>query len=254
VKEQKGKEQGAGMEPSFSEEEDRRDAQLEAIFRTHVADLYRYIYRQVRHAVIAEDLTSAVFLKALRWLQQDRSPESVKGWLYATARSIMADYWHEHAKMQLLPLEAMEEMPMLSEESDEQMRPLQARIQRLLEGLPYLLVAILREGQGIAAQLLQISGVRLEQVGETVHISVIPETEEGPITLPTDFQEALQQHRPYLRSCLTPRKRGLSTGLSKPKEEPREASKWKKPSSSFNGSIKRTSSSVNAIHPFCEQI
>ncbi len=58
----------------------------------------------------------------------------------------------------------------------------------------HLLVAILREGQGIAAQLLQISGVRLEQVGETVHISVIPETEEGPITLPTDFQEALQQH------------------------------------------------------------
>src|SRR2546421_8266846 len=56
----------------------------------------------------------------------------------------------------------------------------------------HLLVAILREGQGIAAQLLQISGVRLEQVGETVHISVIPE--EGSITLPPDFEEALQQH------------------------------------------------------------
>ncbi len=342
------------MEPSCSEE-DRRDAQLEAIFRTHVADLYRYIYRQVRHAVIAEDLTSAVFLKALRWLQQDRSPESVKGWLYATARSIMADYWREHAQIEFLPLEAVEAMPLLSEASEEQLRPLQARIQRLLDGLPtrerdiltlrffqgysaaeigqvlglsaehvrvlqlralrraasleakersvpvessnmpyneqalrvleltkeeaqafnhtyigtehlllgilregsaaaaliaqgvtvegmrggimfilggrpqgsagsqleftprtrqvlalageeahrvgepaisphHLLVAILREGQGIAAQLLQISGVRLEQVGETVHISVIPEMEEGPITLPTDFQEALQQH------------------------------------------------------------
>jgi ATP-dependent Clp protease ATP-binding subunit ClpA len=58
----------------------------------------------------------------------------------------------------------------------------------------HLLVAILREGQGIAAQLLQVSGVRWEQVGETVHISVVPDTEEGPITLPTDFQEALQQH------------------------------------------------------------
>jgi RNA polymerase sigma factor (sigma-70 family) len=175
VKEQKGKEQGAGMEPSFSEEEDRRDAQLEVIFRTHVADLYRYIYRQVHHAVIAEDLTSAVFLKALRWLQQDRSPESVKGWLYATARSIMADYWREHAQIEFLPLEAVEEMPLLSEESDEQMQPLQARIQRLLEGL-------------------------------------------------------------------TSRERDILT------------SKWKKPSSSYNGSTKRTSSSVNAIHPFCEQI
>ena len=58
----------------------------------------------------------------------------------------------------------------------------------------HLLVAILREGQGIAAQLLYVSGVRLEQVGETVHISVLQDIEEGPFALPSDFQEALQQH------------------------------------------------------------
>lgn len=58
----------------------------------------------------------------------------------------------------------------------------------------HLLIAILREGQGIAAHLLQISGVRLEQVGETVRLSIVPETEEGPIMLPTDFWEALEQH------------------------------------------------------------
>src|SRR5947209_15392800 len=109
------------MEPSFSEV-DRRDAQLEAIFRTHFADLYRYIYRQVQSAVVAEDLTSAVFVKALRWLQQDRSPESVKGWLYATARSIIADYWREQAQIHLLPLEAVEEMPLLSAENEDQMQ------------------------------------------------------------------------------------------------------------------------------------
>lgn len=346
------------MEPSFSEE-DRRYAQLEVIFRTHFADLYRHIYRQVNNAVIAEDLTSAVFLKALRWLRQDRTQESVKGWLYATARSIIADYWREYTRIQLLPLEAVEEIPMLAEESDEQIQPLQVRIQRLLDGLPsrerqvltlryfqgysaaeigqvlglsakhvrvlqlralrraalieaeersvpvespmdspittyneqalrvlefakeearalkhnfvgtehlllgilregsaatelinngvkyenmrggimfilreapqsspgsdpnftprtkrvlalageearrlgetaisprHLLVAILREGQGIAAQLLQVSGVRLEQEGETAQISVAPDTEEAPIKLPVDFQEALRQH------------------------------------------------------------
>jgi len=354
VKERKEKEQDAGMEPLFSEE-DRRDAQLEIIFRTHVADLYRYIYRQVKHAALAEDLTSTVFLKALRWLQQDRSAESVKGWLYATARSIIADYWREQRQMQLLPLEAVEELPMLSDESDEQLRPLQVRIQHLLDGLssrerdiltlryfqgynaaeigqvlgisanhvrvlqlralrraalleakersvpvetpimpyneqalrvleltkeetqtlhhnymgtehlllgilregsaapellqqgvtaerirggllfilgghsqeiadlqpgftprtqqvlamageeaqrlgdtaisPYhLLVAILREGEGIAAGLLKASDVRWEQVGQRVLISVTPEIDEGPITVPPDFQEALQQH------------------------------------------------------------
>ena len=343
------------MEPLFSDE-DRRDAQLEAIFRTHVADLYRYIYRQVKHAALAEDLTSAVFLKALRWLQEDRSSASVKGWLYATARSAIADYWHEQQQLQLLPLEEVEELPLPSEVSDEHLRPLQARIQHLLNGLssrerdiltlrylqgynateigqmlglsanhvrvlqlralrraalleanerstsmdtplmpyneqalrvleltkeearslhhnyigtehlllgilregsaapellqhgitaermrsgllfimggerppgiadpdpgftpraktvlrlsgeeaqrlgetaisPYhLLVGILRENEGIAAGLLKASDVHWEQVGERVQISVAPEIAEEPITLPPDFQEALQQH------------------------------------------------------------
>ena len=36
-------------------------------------------------------------------------------------------------------------------------------------------------------------------MGDTLHISKAPETEEGPFTVPTDFQEALQQH-PAARS------------------------------------------------------
>src|SRR6185437_3089016 len=123
------------MEPSFPEG-DARDSQLEAIFRAQAADLYRFIYRQVREAAIAEDLTSAVFLKALRWLQQSRSQESVKGWLYATARSLIADYWREHAQLSLAPLAAAEDLPMLADASDAQAQSLQARIQRLLDALP----------------------------------------------------------------------------------------------------------------------
>lgn len=138
VRARNGKGVGAGMEPSRSKDEgqDGRDAPLEAIFRAQAADLYRYIYRQVRQTAVAEDLTSAVFLKALRWLQQDRGQESVKGWLYATARSLIADYWREHAQLSLLPLEAAEELPGRAGTSEEQMASLQARIQHLLDGLP----------------------------------------------------------------------------------------------------------------------
>jgi RNA polymerase sigma factor (sigma-70 family) len=342
------------MESAFAEE-GGRDTQLEAIFRTQFADLYRYIYRQVHHAQVAEDLTSAVFLKALRWLQEDRRPESVKGWLYAAARSAIADYWREQGQLNLLPLSAAEEMPVLTQESNMQMQSLQERLQRLLDGLsereravltlryfqgysaaeigqalglstnhvrvlqlralrravfleaeerngpveapdlPYnqqaqrvleltiqaarafnhnyigtehlllgifeegsaaaeviaqgltaqnvrggimfilggrsqgdrgsevdftprtrtvlamasaeakrlgepaisphhLFVALMREGQGIAAMLLQISGVRLSQVGETVQIVKVPDPVEGPVTVPADLQEALGQH------------------------------------------------------------
>lgn len=85
-----------------------------AVFRAHFADLYQYIYRQVKHPVIAEDLTSIVFLKALRWLQQGRNEQQMKGWLYATARTTLADYWREQSLIQLLPLEAAEDLPEFS--------------------------------------------------------------------------------------------------------------------------------------------
>ena len=156
------------MDSSFSEE-DSRDAQLEMIFRTHVADLYRYIYRQINDTVVAEDLTSAVFLKALRWLQQNRSPESVKGWLYATARSTIADYWREHTQMHLLPLEAVDEeqLPIRSEERDEQLRPLHARVQRILDKLPARErdILTLRFFQGYStAEISQVLGISANYV------------------------------------------------------------------------------------------
>lgn len=122
------------MESAFVEE-DGRERQLEVIFRTHFADLYRYIYRQVHHALVAEDLTSTVFLKALRWLQEGRRPESVKGWLYATARSVIADYWREQGQLTLLPLSAAEEMSAFAKVRDEQIQSLHERLQRLLDGL-----------------------------------------------------------------------------------------------------------------------
>jgi RNA polymerase sigma factor (sigma-70 family) len=304
---------------------------------------------------VAEDLTSAVFLKALRWLQEDRRPESVKGWLYATARSIIADYRREQGQFTLLPLSAAEEIQGLAEVRDVQLQSLHERLQQVLDGLserdrviltlrylqgysaaeigqalglsanhvrvlqlralrraafleteernvaveapdlpytkpaqhvleltkeaasafnhnyigtehlllglfeegsaaadiiaqgltaqnirggiqfilggrpegdrgsdvdftprartvlalaateakrlgdpaisPYhLFVALMREGQGIAAMLLQMSGVRLSQVGERVQIVRVPDPMEGPVTAPTDLQEALGQH------------------------------------------------------------
>ena len=66
---------------------------LAAIYRAYADDLQRYIYNKVGELALAEDLTSTVFLKALRWLRVDQSEESARGWLYATARTTIADHW-----------------------------------------------------------------------------------------------------------------------------------------------------------------
>lgn len=91
------------------EEREQGRVTAEAAFAEHAAVLYRYIYSKVGQATVAEDLTSRVFLKALRWLQADRSGESVRGWLYATARTTIADYWRSQGALILLPLDRAEE-------------------------------------------------------------------------------------------------------------------------------------------------
>src|SRR5258708_35927816 len=66
---------------------------LAEMYRAYGADLQRLISNKVGDPTVAEDLTSTVFLKALRWLREDQSLESVHGWLFATARTTIVDYW-----------------------------------------------------------------------------------------------------------------------------------------------------------------
>src|SRR5690348_5511256 len=58
---------------------------LGSAFQENAAKLYTFIYAKVGNREAAEDLTSQVFLKAARWLAEDRSADSIRAWLYTTA-------------------------------------------------------------------------------------------------------------------------------------------------------------------------
>ena len=49
---------------------------VDAAFVAYAAPLYRYIYSKVGQAALAEDLTSIVFLKAIRWLRQGEAAKA----------------------------------------------------------------------------------------------------------------------------------------------------------------------------------
>ena len=53
------------------------------------------VMTKIRQPDVAEDLTSTVFLKAFRWLKEDRGMRQVRSWLYATARTTIAEYWQD---------------------------------------------------------------------------------------------------------------------------------------------------------------
>jgi RNA polymerase sigma factor (sigma-70 family) len=61
--------------------------------------VYSFIYSRVGNRADAEDLTQQVALKALPQLRDAYPEPAVRGYLYATARSVMASFWSNRARV-----------------------------------------------------------------------------------------------------------------------------------------------------------
>ncbi len=217
-------EQEAAMGSSFSEEHERRRALMEAIFREHFTEVHRYISSKVRQPDVADDLTSTVFIKAFRWLLEDRGMGPVRSWLYATARTTIADYWQEQQQSPSFPLEMIEDSAAIPFEQldDEQT---QERVQHLLHVLPARerQVLFLRYLQGYTAaevgqelglsaghvRVLQLRALRhaalleaeersLSLMNEPVNEPVTTYTEQGQRVLDLAKEEALSFNHHYI--------------------------------------------------------
>jgi RNA polymerase sigma-70 factor (ECF subfamily) len=79
------------------------------LYQENLGVVYRFIYSKVGNREEAEDLTSQVFLKAVRGLDRERGGQSIQSWLYQVARTTIADYWRSFYKMRANSLESMME-------------------------------------------------------------------------------------------------------------------------------------------------
>ncbi|MDQ2904763.1 MAG: sigma-70 family RNA polymerase sigma factor [Ktedonobacteraceae bacterium] len=124
------------MQPSNHPRRQNRLNWLAEIYRVYAADLQRSIYSRVGDLALAEDLTSMVFLKALRWLREDQSPESARGWLYATARTTIADYWLTQSQYETRSLNDLEAQILANDSAECAGQQAEIRVQHLLSLLP----------------------------------------------------------------------------------------------------------------------
>jgi RNA polymerase sigma-70 factor (ECF subfamily) len=108
-------------------------ADWDAVYRDNINRVYRMLFGKVGNRADAEDLTTEVFLNALRPLRLPASTGEVRAYLYATARTVLARYWQRRLGQPVTELPAEVEAASVGPEL-ESAAPEQAT--RILAALP----------------------------------------------------------------------------------------------------------------------
>lgn len=119
-----------------------READVQAFqtfYQENLSLIYRYVFSKVGNREEAEDLTSQIFIKAVRGVDTGRGPLSLKKWLFQVARTTIADYWRTYYRVSTSSLDELLEAGWEGPVEEEQMaissRPTE-RVQQILQALP----------------------------------------------------------------------------------------------------------------------
>lgn len=146
VKNQKNGEQGVSTlrenndEAHLAPEQAMAKAQeFQTFYQENLNLIYRYVYSKVGNREEAEDLTSQIFVKAVRGVHTERGALSMQKWLFQVARTTIADFWRARYRIATSSLEELLdagwEGPVQSEAAEINPGPVE-RVQRLLQALP----------------------------------------------------------------------------------------------------------------------
>ena len=141
---------------------------FEAWFRDHRESVYRYVRFRVATREVAEDLTSEVFLKALRSLSRyDRNRSAPRTWLLRIARNAVTDHLRALRRRSSLHI-SLDRVPDLVSQGPSQEERLlrEEQVQRLFNG-----VATLRETDQEILSLRYGAGLANGEISDSLNIS-----------------------------------------------------------------------------------
>jgi RNA polymerase sigma-70 factor (ECF subfamily) len=85
----------------------QHEQEFQAFYEKNLLFVYRYIYSKIGCREEAEDLTSQVFMKALKNIDYQRDQHSLQKWLMQVMRTTIADYWRMHYQLSSHSLEQL---------------------------------------------------------------------------------------------------------------------------------------------------
>jgi len=113
--------------------------EFQTLYQENLGLIYRYVYSKVGNREEAEDLTSQIFIKAVRGVDQERGMQSIQKWLFQVARTTIADYWRAYYR---ISTNSLEELLAAGWEGPADEKPDAAssqpaeRVKRILQALP----------------------------------------------------------------------------------------------------------------------
>jgi len=115
------------------------DADFEALYRSHLRDVYSYAYYRVGNHHDAEDLTEQTFLQAYRHFaraQQESDGRPLRPWLIRIAHNLAANHYRNRSRRPQSPLEDGESVA--ARHSTEELVAGRDELARVLEGVKRL--------------------------------------------------------------------------------------------------------------------
>jgi len=113
--------------------------EFQTLYQENLGLIYRYVYSKVGNREEAEDLTSQIFVKAVRGVDHERGIQSIQKWLFQVARTTIADYWRAYYRISTNSLEELLEAgwegPADEEPAAATNQPAE-RVKRILQALP----------------------------------------------------------------------------------------------------------------------
>ena len=104
----------------------------EAVYQDNVTWVYRSLFARVGNRPDAEDLTAEVFLAALRPLRLTASIGEVRGYLRATARTVLAAHWRATMGREITAIDDIGPPP----QRDDSIGTAAQRVAEVLDTLP----------------------------------------------------------------------------------------------------------------------
>jgi len=141
-------------------------AALEAIYDRYSPKIYKYIYRRLADAALAEDLTAQVFLRMLEAIHEAKTwRTSFSGWLYRIAHNLVVDHFRRRSRPSRISLE--DAPPLLSPDGD----PVEITDRKLARERLLLAMQQLTDEQAQVVALRFLEGLSIAEVAEAMNKS-----------------------------------------------------------------------------------